>query len=82
MQPTKNVIVVHDAVRNMAINIGETSVEKCVFRVGQMFQQFPDTRIHDYKLLSVLGSNIRFLPAIESGCQNLMTLFLKKLELK
>ena len=82
MQPTKNVIVVHDAVRNMAINIGETSMEKCVFRAGQMFQQFPDTRIHDYKLLSVLGSNIRFLPAIESGCQNLMTLFLKKLELK
>ena len=82
MQPTKNVIVVHDAVRNMAINIGETSVEKCVFRVGQMFQQFPDTRIHDYKLLSVLGSNIRFLSEMELGCQKSMTLFLGKLELK
>ena len=82
MQPTKNVIVVHDVVRNMSINIGKTFVEKCVFRASQMFQQFLNTRIHDYKLLSVLGSNIRFLSEMELGCQKLVTLFLEKLELK
>ena len=75
-------IVVHDVVRDMEIYIGETSVEKCVFKAGQMFQQFPDTRIRKCKRLSVLGSNIRFFPAMELGCQNLVTLFLGKLELK
>ena len=57
-------------------------MEKCTFRVGQMFLQFPDTCIHDCKRLSVLGSNIRFLPVMELGCKNLVTLFLGKLELK
>ena len=82
VQPTENVIAVHDALLDMAIYIGETTVEKCVFMEGQMFQQFPDTRIHDCKRLSFLGSNIRLLPVMELGCQNLVTLFLGKLELK
>lgn len=83
LQSTENVITVHDAVRDMAIYIGETSKEKCVFRARQMLQQFPLSRgINDCKRISVVGSNIKSLPAWELGCQQLVTLFLGKLELK
>lgn len=76
----ENLITVHDAVRDMAIYIGETE-ENCVFRAGQMLQQFPEIVI-DCKRISVLGNGIKSLPTQELRCQKLVTLFLGKLELK
>ena len=68
----------HDVVCYMEIYIGENSMKKCVFREGQMFQQFPDVGIHECKTLSVWVVILGFSPRNGIGMSKLGDSFPRK----
>jgi Leucine-rich repeat (LRR) protein len=58
----------------MAIYIGENE-ENCVLRAGQSLQHFPDIPASDNcRRISVMGNDIKSLPAKELRCPNLVSL--------
>jgi len=68
------VISVHDVVHDMAIYIGENE-ENCVLRAGQSLQHFPDIPGSDNcRRISVMGNDIKSLPAKELRGPNLVSL--------
>jgi hypothetical protein len=70
------VISVHDVVHDMAIYIGENE-ENCVLRACQNLQHFPDIPASDNcRRISVLGNDIKSLPAKELKCPKLVSLLM------
>ena len=72
----EGVISVHDVLHDMAIYIGENE-ENCVLRARQSLQHFPHIPgSENCRRISVLGNNIKALPAKELRCPNLVALYL------
>ena len=66
----------HDVLRDMAIYIGEKE-ENCLFRAGQMHEQFTLEVRENCKRMSLYDNNIRFLPQKGLKCTKLVSLILR-----
>lgn len=66
----------HDVLRDMAIFIGEKE-ENCLFRAGQMHEQFPLEIREDCQRISLYDNNVTHLPAEGLKCRKLVSLILR-----
>ena len=66
----------HNVLRDMAIYIGEKE-KNCLFRAGQMHEQFPLEVRENCKRMSLYDNNIRCLPQKGLKCTKLVSLILR-----